>query len=90
VGDRAGAPGVVLLGHELWPWRFGGDAGVVGRSVRVNGAPCTVIGVMPRGFKFPEFSDLSLPAAADGGGEPSHRRSFGSLARRSPELPPTG
>ncbi len=51
--DRAGAPGTVLLGHGLWQSRFGGDAGVLGRKILLDGAPHVVIGVMPRGFHFP-------------------------------------
>jgi putative ABC transport system permease protein len=46
---------VVVLGHRLWQRRFGGDPGIVGRRVRLDGAPHTVIGVMPRGFEFPPF-----------------------------------
>ena len=41
---------VVVLGHDLWMRRYGGDASVIGRTVRVNGAPLTVVGVLPRGF----------------------------------------
>ena len=37
--DRAGAPGAVLLSHELWMRRFNGDPGVVGKTVLVNAAP---------------------------------------------------
>jgi predicted permease len=46
---------VVVLGHRVWQRRFGRDPGVVGRSVRLDGEPHTVIGVMPRGFEFPPF-----------------------------------
>jgi putative ABC transport system permease protein len=51
--DRDGAPGTVLLSHGLWQSRFGGDAGVLGRRVLLDGTPHVVIGVMPRGFHFP-------------------------------------
>ncbi len=51
--DRGGAAGTVLLGYGLWQARFGGDPGVVGRKVILDGAPYHVIGVMPRGFHFP-------------------------------------
>ncbi|MCW5971638.1 MAG: ABC transporter permease [Blastocatellales bacterium] len=44
---------VALLDHRLWQGRFGGDAGVIGRSISLDGAPYTVIGVMPAGFEFP-------------------------------------
>ena len=45
--------GTAVLSHDLWRNQFGSDPGVVGRAVRLNGEPYTVIGVMPRGFHFP-------------------------------------
>lgn len=50
--DVAGAPSVVLLGDGLWRSRYGADANIVGRVIRVNGTPTTVIGVMEPGLKF--------------------------------------
>jgi putative ABC transport system permease protein len=41
---------VVVLGHALWATRFGADPAVVGRTVRLNGSPFTVVGVMPPAF----------------------------------------
>ena len=41
---------VAVLSHAFWQSQFGGDRGVVGKSIRVNGAPFTVIGVAPPGF----------------------------------------
>jgi len=52
---------VVLLGEALWRDRFGGDAGVVGRTVTLDGVARTVVGVMPAGFAFPEDAQLWLP-----------------------------
>ena len=45
-----GAHPVIILSDGFWRRRFGGDSGIVGRSVLVNGAPWTVIGVAPPGF----------------------------------------
>lgn len=43
----------VVLGHGLWQRRFGADPQVVGRSITLDSAPYTVLGVMPPGFDFP-------------------------------------
>jgi predicted permease len=59
--DRPGAAAVVILGNGVWKNRYGSDPAVVGRTIRVNDVPSTVIGVMPEGFKFPINADLWLP-----------------------------
>ena len=59
--DRPGAAAVVILGNGIWKNRYGSDPGVIGRSIKVNDVPSTVIGVMPEGFKFPNSADLWLP-----------------------------
>ena len=63
--DRPGAEPVVILGHEVWRSQFGGRADVVGSKAVVNGIPTTVVGVMPRGFRFPVKADLWVPARPD-------------------------
>ncbi len=55
VADTA-AP-AVLLGYDLWQTQFGGDQSVVGRQVELDGSPYSVIGVMPRDFRFPSRDD---------------------------------
>lgn len=45
---------VVILPHATWQRTFSGDAGVIGRSIRINGIPRTVVGVLPRSFVPPE------------------------------------
>lgn len=44
---------VVVLSHALWRDRFGGDRGILGRTIRLNAEPYTVIGVMPESFYYP-------------------------------------
>jgi putative ABC transport system permease protein len=61
--DRRGAAPVVMLGQSLWRTRYGSDPGVLGRTIRVNGVPSVVIGVMPDGFSFPTRSRLWQPLA---------------------------
>jgi putative ABC transport system permease protein len=46
--EEPGREKVLVLGHGLWQRRFAGDPGVVGRSVRLDGTPYTVVGIMPR------------------------------------------
>ena len=62
--EVAGADRVVLLSHALWRNRFGGSPAVLGSSVTLDGAPYTVVGVMPASFRFPDRSaELWLPMA---------------------------
>ena len=59
--DRAGAEPVVLIGHRLWRDHLDSDANVLGKTLRVNSAPATIIGVMPEGMEFPEKHQLWVP-----------------------------
>jgi putative ABC transport system permease protein len=64
--DAPGAAPVAVIGHGLWVRRFGGDPGVVGRSVTINDRPVTIAGVMPRGFgQGSPDTDLWLPITID-------------------------
>jgi putative ABC transport system permease protein len=64
--DRPGAERVVILGHALWSRTFGADAGIIGRDVRIEGEPHTVVGVMPPKFRVPiEGAELWVPYALD-------------------------
>jgi putative ABC transport system permease protein len=56
--DRIGAERVVVLGNGVWRRRFGGDPRVVGRRVRLDGRPHTVVGVMPPGFEYPRGAEV--------------------------------
>ena len=51
---------VVVLRHEFWQRRFGGDRNLVGRSITLTGAPFTVVGVMPPTFRFPEGNPVDV------------------------------
>ncbi len=59
--DKPGATPVVLLGYGIWKDRYASSPAVLGRQVRVNEKPATIIGVMPRGFKFPTTVDMWMP-----------------------------
>jgi putative ABC transport system permease protein len=56
-----GAAPVAILNYSFWESRFGKDPSIVGRTVRINGAATTVIGVMPPGFIFPQNQDFWVP-----------------------------
>jgi putative ABC transport system permease protein len=63
--NLSGLPPVMMIGHALWMRRFGGDAAVVGRTVRVNATPYTVVGVLPPGFRgLGGNGDVWVPLAA--------------------------
>ncbi len=49
-GENAGADTNVILGYAFWQTRFGGDPGVIGKVVRLDGESATIIGVAPKGF----------------------------------------
>ena len=55
--DGAGAPPIIMLTHEYWQKRFGGDSGIVGKSVRIGGRAVTVVGVLQSAPYFPARID---------------------------------
>ena len=61
--DRPDEDAVVIISYDLWQRSFGGDPNVIGQKIMISSRPRTVIGVMPRGFRFPEVSDIWVPLA---------------------------
>ena len=59
--NKPGAPKVTIIGYDLWKRNFAGAPDILGRSVRLNGKPATVIGVMAQGFAFPQNEQLWIP-----------------------------
>jgi len=60
--DRIGAPKVVVISDRLWRRIFDGRADAIGQTLMLGGEPLTVVGVMPRGFTFPDTTiDLWAP-----------------------------
>jgi predicted permease len=57
--DQSGAPLTTVLSYGLWQRAFGGDPGVLGRKLQLDGSSYVVIGVMPAGFRFPD-QDVEL------------------------------
>lgn len=59
--DVLQATPVALLAHGTWQRRYGGDPAVLGRTVRINSKPYTIVGVMAPGMQFPGTDDLWMP-----------------------------
>ncbi len=69
--DTPNGPKSVILGHGLWQSRFGGDPGVLGRTITLNQRSHTVVGILPARFQYPEGFQLWTPLAlstTDAGG----------------------
>jgi predicted permease len=64
--EQPGAPPVMVVSHDLWRERFGGDRNVIGRTVRLGTVRTTVVGVMPRGFAFPIYHEVWTPLRLNG------------------------
>jgi putative ABC transport system permease protein len=81
--DAAGAAPVAILGYRVWKNRYSSDAGVIGRTLKINEVAYSIIGVMPEGMRFPTNADMwrpLLPPAADG----RHNRNTSVFGRLAP------
>jgi predicted permease len=86
-----GAPCVAVLSHTLWSSRFGASPAAVGRSLFVEGRPCSIVGVAPAGFSFPiPGTALWLPYVIDPPQDPRQRgiEVFEALGRLRPGVTP--
>lgn len=63
--DNLNAPPVALLGYNVWQKVFAGDPQIVGRQAQINGRPTTIIGVMPKEWRFPGLNDIWTPLQLD-------------------------
>ncbi len=59
--DAVAAPTTILLSDAVWQRRYGGDPGIVGRRIDVNGRPTIVVGVMPAAFRLMMPPDAAVP-----------------------------
>jgi predicted permease len=62
--ESAGAP-IVVIGYDVWQSRFGGDASVLGRELRLGNVVHTIVGVMPKGYGFPVNHSYWVPLSTD-------------------------
>jgi len=65
VDESAGAPPIVVIGYDVWQSRFGGDASVLGRELRLGNVVHTIVGVMPEGYGFPVNHSYWIPLNTD-------------------------
>ena len=79
---------VVLLGYGLWQRRFSGDRNIVGRTVTIDLKPYTVVGVMPRGFAFPENGQAWIPFVPYPDELHGNRGYAGAIGRLRPGVTP--
>ena len=81
--ESAGASPIVVIGYDVWHSRFGGDASVLGRELRLGNVVHTIVGVMPEDYAFPVNHSYWIPfgtnAAAFGPGEGPDIFIFGRL-----------
>lgn len=82
--DRPGAEPVVVLSDLLWRRRFTAEPRVLGTTMKVDGVAYTIVGVMPPGFRFPEFAQFWMPLAPARHDQKRGERSLGVIARLVP------
>lgn len=63
--NDADAPPTAILSYSIWRDRYTADSTAIGKTVRVNGQPYTIVGVMPEKFEFPEAARVWLPLQLD-------------------------
>ena len=73
-----------ILSEGLWQRRFGSDRNIIGKTVTINARPISVVGVMPRGFEFPENTQIWTTSGIDVAEEPRDNRSYFALGRLKP------
>lgn len=57
-----GSMRVAVISYRFWNDKFQGDPAVIGRTLQVNGQNVTIVGIMPKGFAFPDGAELWIPA----------------------------
>jgi predicted permease len=80
---KPGSTAGLMISYAYWQSHFGGDPGALGRTVRVFGSR-QITGVLPPGFRFPDNTDLWVPAARGGGSEPRTAQNYLVIGRRKP------
>jgi putative ABC transport system permease protein len=95
----AGGPNgfTVVISHELWARVFKSDPAILGQTIRLDGQPHTVVGIMPPGFRFPIGSEtdayvtVARDSSTNDGGKPQNEQrgnhSYRAIGRLKPGVP---
>jgi predicted permease len=82
--EKKGAQPVVMISQGIWKNRYGADPSALGRTLRVNGEPATIVGVMPEGMMFPQDSTVWMPFVPKDGDNRRDSRPLAGFARLRP------
>ncbi len=63
--EKTGSDQVAVLSYSLWQKRFGGDSGIINKTITLDGKTCLILGVMPPDFSFPQSAELWVPINFD-------------------------
>jgi len=83
--DRISAAGVAVIGDSLWRRRYQADSAAIGRIIRLDNVPYTIVGIMPANFKFPSRSELWIPITSSLGASGAASRGISILGRLGPD-----
>ncbi len=64
--EAPGAERVAIIGRKLWKRRYAEEPGILGKTLRIDGKPVTIVGVMPEGMEFPRNNELWVPLSPSG------------------------
>jgi len=82
--DQPGAGRVVIIGYDFWQENLGGRKDVLGQTVRLDGMPYSVIGVMPKTFRHPYHAQVWLPLRLEAASARARRHYLYGVARLQP------
>jgi putative ABC transport system permease protein len=77
---KPGSGGAVMISYAYWQSHFGGNPRALGQTVLVSGSR-SIVGVLPRGFRFPDETDLWIPKISDAKAEPRGGQNYLAIAR---------
>ena len=84
--ERSGAEAVTIIGHAMWKSRYAEDRGVIGKILRLDGKPATIIGVMPEGEQFPSNTEIWTPIIPNTAQQKRDSRFLQVFGRLRPEV----